>query len=251
MSIDRKRILLCDDSQNYVVHMSTLLKRFGFGVIPAENGLETLKLLTQIQPDLLMLDVIMKMVDGVTVLKYIKESADHSRLPVVMVSEDRRPETRERCFKLGCAAYVNKPVDINELHEVLQDCLFSRGGTNRKHLRATYREKLAVKHGGQTYDLYAESLSEGGVYVRKKDPLPVGSQVEVSVPMPGGEAVPVRGSVIYVRNLYEGEMTFPPGMAIQFGDVPKDRAHRLKRRVSDLVAGDILDSQEEPVIRAD
>jgi len=67
-----KKIILADDNRTFLMYIGLLLKRFGFKVIPAENGLEVLKLVKLIESDVVMLDVHMQMLDGLSVLRHIK-----------------------------------------------------------------------------------------------------------------------------------------------------------------------------------
>lgn len=251
MEFRKKRIVIADDSHTFLMYMGILLKRMGFNVIPAENGLEVLKLLRLMEPDVVILDVIMEMMDGVTLLKYIKEDKQTSHIPVIMVSIDSSSERIEKCKKLGCAGYLLKPIKIGKLHEILQECIFSPLGRNRKHLRAAFHEKVSITCGGIPSNLYAETLSEGGIYIRKKDPFPVGSEVEVTLPLKSGEPIHLKGVVVYIKGLFGDMFKIPPGMAIEFKEMTNNEAKILKNYVEQLMAQDIFESQEETVIEPD
>jgi len=131
---------------------------------------------------------------------------------------------------------------------VLQECLYTPLGWKRKHVRVNHTARATVQCRGNRYELYTEMLSEGGVYLRKKDPLPVGCEVEVTLSV-GDEQATLKGTVIYIKNLYGDKFQLPPGMAIEFRDVPPDVKANLTDYVSKLIAEDILDSQEEQVIK--
>ncbi|MBS1235031.1 MAG: hypothetical protein H6R43_747, partial [Nitrospirae bacterium] len=53
------KIIVADDNENALMFIGLLLKRLGYNVIPARNGLEVLKLLTLVKPDIIMLDIAM------------------------------------------------------------------------------------------------------------------------------------------------------------------------------------------------
>ncbi len=120
MEPKRRKILIADDSQAHLTFMSAILKGMGFTVVPAESGLEVLKLMKLVKPDIVMLDVIMDGIDGGAVLSYIKKDEQTSGIPVIMVSQDSNSETIERCRALGCSAYLLKPVTIDKLQAALQ-----------------------------------------------------------------------------------------------------------------------------------
>jgi two-component system cell cycle response regulator DivK len=243
-----KKVLLADDNQTFLMYMGILLKRMGFTVIPAENGLEVLKLLKIVEPDVVMLDIRMGTMDGMAILKYIKEDKQTSNIPVVMVSSDSSKEMIEKCRRLGCAGYLTKPVKIDRLHEALENCVFSQIGAKRKYLRASANKKVVVAHDGKKYKLYTETLSERGVYIREKDPLPVGSEVEVILPLEDGDSLQLKGVVAHVKGLF-GDVFAVPGMGIRFKEITDDQVRILKNYIGKLIAEDILDSQEEAVIK--
>lgn len=247
MEFEKKKVIIADDSHVYLMYMGIVLKRMGFRVIAAQNGQEVLNLLKLVEPDLVILNTIMSGMDGGDVLRLIKNDKQTSHIPVIMVSQDASAETVGRCTELGCAAFLSKPVKIDRLHEVLQDHIFSSMGTKRKHLRVPFRGKVHVACDGTSFDLYGETIGEGGMYIRKKDPLPVGTSVEVTLPLGDGVPIRLRGVVVYVKGLFTSVFKYPPGMAIEFKGVSSAEAEMLRSNVEKTLAQDIFESQEETV----
>jgi CheY-like chemotaxis protein len=243
-----KKIILADDNRTFLMYLGLLLKRFGYKVIPAENGLEVLKLVKLIESDVVMLDVHMQMLDGLSVLRHIKGDKRVSHTPVIMVSSDSSRETIEQCKRNGCFDYILKPIKIDKLHTSLQLCFFSHMGTNRKHIRTFVNEKVFVDCAGQTCELFSETLSEGGIYLRKEEPLPVGTELAVMLQLQNGQKLTLKGEVIYTKKLFGDFLTLSPGMAIQFKDIAEDASRLLKGHIENLIAGDILEGQGERII---
>jgi CheY-like chemotaxis protein len=237
-----KRIIIADDSKTFLMYLGLLLKRFDFEAMPAENGLKVLRLLKLSSADLVILDVHMKVMDGPNVLRAIREDKQTRQLPVIMVSYDSDGEMMNKCKELGCFDYLTKPLKVNSLHESLQRCFFGRKGTNRAYLRAPYRGKVMLSHGGAEYALYAETLSEGGIYVIMEEPLPVGSEVVVRCDLGERGQVRAKGSVIYTKKLFGDFLTLPPGMAIKFQGLTEEDAGAIKFFIEDLTAVEIFDS---------
>lgn len=65
-------------------------------------------------PYLLLLDIKMPRVDGVEVLRQIKEDDELQKMPVIMVTTTNDPREVEACYKLGCNTYITKPIDYAE-----------------------------------------------------------------------------------------------------------------------------------------
>lgn len=240
-----KKIIIADDNKTFLMYLGLLLKRFDFKVIPAENGLEVLRLLRLAHADIVILDVHMKMMDGLTVLRHIKEDRQTSHIPVIMLSSDSNSELIDKCKQLGCFDYLRKPLKVDQLHDAVQRCFFSHMGTNRRHLRVHYKEKVVVAHNGTRLELYTETLSEGGMYIRKEEPLPVGSEVKITCPLGDRGSIELTGKVIYTKKLFGDFLTLPPGMAIVFNGLTEEDSKSLKLFIEDVIAKDIFESQQD------
>ena len=86
MPFSQKIIMLVDDSESFVMYTSILLRRMGFHIIPAEDGVQALKLLNIITPDLIILDVKIPRMGGLEVVRDLKKHKKLSKVPVPMVS---------------------------------------------------------------------------------------------------------------------------------------------------------------------
>jgi len=242
-----KKIIVVDDSPTFLMYTGLLLKRLNFKVIPAENGVEFFRLLKFGKPDAVLLDIEMPMMDGTKVLKHMKEDKQMARIPVIVLSIDSSPETIQKCKGFGCYDYLTKPVKIDRLHGVLQECFFGHIGTNRRHLRERFIRKIPVSHDGKRYEFYSETLSEGGIYLRTRAPFPIGTVIGLTLPLEGA-TLAAKGDVIYTKDLYGDYLDLPPGMAIKFKDLTEADLRVLKGYVADLLAKDIFESQEERII---
>ncbi len=251
MGFKHKRIIIVDDSQTFLMYMSMLLNRMGFKVIPAESGIELLKILNLMEPDIVILDVTMPVMDGIKALKHLKNDNQWSNIPVIMVSLDSSEETIEKCKSFGCSDYLTKPINIGKLNEALQGSIFSPTGWKRKHLRAPFVKKVSVTYSGVSRELYAETLSEGGIYIRSKEPFPVGTEMEITLPLKDKKNITLKGNVIYTKGLFGAVFKVPPGVAVQFKDLTNEETNILVDYIKGLLAEDIIDGQEEPVITMD
>ncbi|MBI5640599.1 MAG: response regulator [Nitrospirae bacterium] len=248
MQFHKRKILIADNSHTFLMYMGLILKRMGFAVIRATSGLEVLKLLKLTEPDVITLDPGIEGKDSYALLNYIKEDKQTSGIPVIMISTDSSKETMEKCMQLGCSGYLLKPIKIYKLHEALQEHIFFPLGTRRRHVRVPFCEKIRIICNGASYELFGETLCEGGIYVMKKDPLPVGSEVEVTLPLEGGKPIRLMGTVIYRVEPVSGVFKHPPGMAIEFRSSQDDQTIRVRTYVEKELARDIFESQEEIII---
>jgi CheY-like chemotaxis protein len=190
----------------------------------------------------------MPKLDGFGVLKLIRMDKEISETPVVVVTVKGDQRTEEKCRELGCVGFIRKPVALRQLHEHLERCVFRKSQRRRKWLRAQFNRRISVTSEGSTEMYFAPILSEGGIYVRTKDPLPNGAEVQIAVALDEGKEFLIQGRVIYHRQVFSDIFRMEPGMAIEFVGVPSDAAAALSAYLSKQLAGDLVEEQDEEVI---
>lgn len=239
---NKPTVIIADDSKTFRMYFSTLLNRMNFEVLPVANGQEALNLARVVSPHMIALDVVMPGLSGIETLKQLRSDSKLTNTPVVMISANAGHA--EECFATGCSDFLTKPIDIKNLHIALQKCQKKREGM-RKHLRAPFTGTVNYFFAGKQVNSRAVTLSEGGIYLHTTKPLPIGSRLEVDIPLSKKEAMLLCGEVIYTMDSSRGKFYLPPGMAIRFDNCNEDIQHRLSQEVKNLLAGDILEVQEQ------
>lgn len=238
-----KNIVLAYDDKTFLMYMGLLLKRFGFQLLTAKDGQEALRLIKSNPCDLVMLGVNMPTLDGIETLRLIKSDKSVSHLPVIMVSTDTSTEMMKACQDLDCVDFLPKPIKVDQLHAAIQKSFFQQGGHCRKHIRVSCSRKIVVEFQGIQRHFYTETFSEGGVYLRTEDPLPVGSDVVLSLNLDDGKQRRYKGTVVYIKKEVGDFSNISPGMAIQFIELATRDNLELNSFIKGLVASDILDEQ--------
>ncbi len=239
---NRPTAVIADDSQTFLMYFSTLLNRMNFEVLPVRTGEEAYDLARVVNPGLIALDVMMPRQSGLETLKKIRGDSLLAKTPVVMISGSM--QYAEDCFAIGCCDFLTKPIELRKLHDALQSCQ-PKQENKRRHLRAPFNRKLSFCVEGKRVNSFAVSLSEGGIYLRTVNPPPVGTRVEVDIPLGERESMVLCGDVIYTKELLKGRFSIPPGMAIRFDACKPEMRKRLHDEVVQLLVGDILDEQQE------
>ena len=237
-----KKIIIVDYDQTFHPYIRILLERLGYIVMPAKKGIDVLKLVQFEQPDALILDIgkdTKDTIDGMIILQHIKKNGATSSIPVIIVHTDLTPEIVENCRNLGCAGNLTKPIRIEELYDTLED-VFSPRQTKRRYLRVTVNKKVQVIHRSKEYTLYTANLSEGGVYIRKTNPFPIGSEMVITLPLENGNSLILKGVVVHVKGLFSDILYSTPGMGVQFKEMSNDQMMTLKRYKERLFAEDIF-----------
>lgn len=109
-------ILIIDDYPVTRRVLSHILERSGFEIITAENGLEALELINSPeQIDLIICDIAMPEMDGLTLLENLRSNPDHVQLPIIMLTASGQDEDRIRAESLGASGFLTKPASSTEI----------------------------------------------------------------------------------------------------------------------------------------
>lgn len=109
MTINYAEILVIDDMPDHIAYSGTILRAEGYRVFAATSGKATLKFLERKIPDLILLDIQMDDIDGLTLCRMLKENPQTRDIPVIFLTAETSPETIQQGFALGGCDYVKKP----------------------------------------------------------------------------------------------------------------------------------------------
>lgn len=126
-----KTVLLVEDNPDLLMVLSNSLSRF-YRVIQACNGQEALEKLNQNEIDLVVSDVMMPIMDGLTLCKNIKNNFDISHTPVLLLTAKNQIEDRVESYNAGADAYISKPFEMEVLIARLNSLLFNMQKRNQE-----------------------------------------------------------------------------------------------------------------------
>ncbi len=117
----RPAIMLVDDAEPYMNIMSSVLRGCGLEVHLARGAPEALQMLDQVTPDLILLDVMMPEVDGISFLSQLRSDARLQVVPVVVVTA--YPDTRQEAIQAGANGFLAKPFTTQQLRRMIGEFL--------------------------------------------------------------------------------------------------------------------------------
>ncbi|MDC9725300.1 MAG: response regulator, partial [Gammaproteobacteria bacterium] len=117
--------MVVDDSITMRKVSSNLLKRHGFDVITAKDGIDAVAQLNEQEPDIILLDVEMPRMDGFEFATLVRNSEQYSKLPIIMITSRTGEKHRARAENIGVNAYLGKPYQELDLVEKMQELLGS------------------------------------------------------------------------------------------------------------------------------
>jgi two-component system chemotaxis response regulator CheY len=124
MSESRQRVLVVEDSATMRGFVTAALESSGpFSVTQAESGFHALKILPRARYDLIITDINMPDINGLELVRFIRESEAHKTTPLIIISTDGREADRDRGMKLGANAYLTKPFEPDQLLAIVRGLL--------------------------------------------------------------------------------------------------------------------------------
>jgi two-component system, chemotaxis family, chemotaxis protein CheY len=108
-------VLAVDDSNSVRQMVQFALKSRGYGVTAAADGVEALEALERGRFDLIVLDINMPRLDGLSLLKILRERAEWQTVPLLVLTTEGQDADRDRAMALGATGYMRKPFKPTEL----------------------------------------------------------------------------------------------------------------------------------------
>lgn len=126
-SVDTKdnaaTVLLVEDTEDNRQMMRRLLEMSGFRVVEAINGKEAVEVASQVRPQVILMDLSLPFIDGLTATRQIRSLPGLSKVPIVAVSAHDTADFHTDALNAGCNAYVTKPIDYPELEDIVNRLL--------------------------------------------------------------------------------------------------------------------------------
>ena len=119
----KKKVLLVDDSNTVLMMEKMILAKGPFEIVLARDGVEAVARAKSEQPDVILLDVMMPRLDGLSACLQIRNEPSTAHIPIIMVTTRGEEQNIETAFRNGCTDYVTKPINGLELMTKLQNVL--------------------------------------------------------------------------------------------------------------------------------
>ena len=117
----QRTILVVDDFDDTRLLLRTWLERRGFRVVEAENGIQAINQAENESPDLIIMDMQMPQLDGLSATRRIRNLESMSSVPIVAVSAYGADQFREQALAAGCNEYVSTPFEPATLEGIIRD----------------------------------------------------------------------------------------------------------------------------------
>ena len=117
------KILVVDDAKNILLVLRMSLEKAGYEVITAMDGISALEKAQEMDPDLILLDILIPKMNGFLVFEALKDETATADTPVIFISAKAEDEDLEKARELGAADFLIKPVKQEQLLETVEKYL--------------------------------------------------------------------------------------------------------------------------------
>jgi len=107
----KKKILIIEDNEQNLYLVTFILEKNGYDVIQARSGEEGVTLADKNEPDLILLDIQLPVMDGYSVARALRKNPVLKKKPIIAVTSFAMPGDREEALAAGCSGYIEKPID--------------------------------------------------------------------------------------------------------------------------------------------
>lgn len=117
-----KKVLIVEDNEDTRSFMKFLIESYGYQVVEAADGIEALESFKHQQPDMILMDISLPFVDGLTTARAIREYDPAGKVPIIVVTALGKSYQNE-AFAAGCNDLLTKPLDFDTLQPLMEKYL--------------------------------------------------------------------------------------------------------------------------------
>jgi CheY-like chemotaxis protein len=122
-----KRVLVVEDNEMNMQLVEFLLEEGGYEIVKAASGEEAMSVARAGQPvDLILMDIHLPGVDGLSVVQELKKDARTSSIPILALTAHAMRGDKDRFLQAGCDGYISKPIDVKTFLAAISEFIPSR-----------------------------------------------------------------------------------------------------------------------------
>jgi len=118
-----KTILIVDDELSILVPLQFLMEKEGYVSKLAQSGKEAIEKIAQVQPDLILLDIMLPDLDGYEIYQMIRERTEWESIRVIFLTAKNRDADMAKGIAMGADAYITKPFSNTQLVEKIRELI--------------------------------------------------------------------------------------------------------------------------------
>ncbi|MDO8446289.1 MAG: response regulator [Deltaproteobacteria bacterium] len=152
------QILIIDDEQDILDLLSYNLKKEGFSILTAKDGISAKGTARKTNPDLIILDLMLPGIDGLELCRFLKKDSKTASIPIIMLTAKGQEMDKVTGLEMGADDYVTKPFSVKEITARVKALL-------RRTKKGTTAGKEIHEYGGLHADLSSHDVKVNGKLV--------------------------------------------------------------------------------------
>ncbi|MEA2116320.1 MAG: response regulator [Thermodesulfobacteriota bacterium] len=164
-------ILIVDDNLDNVTLLDKVLGKAGYRTLKAYNGEEAVKLTRENDPDLILLDIMMPIMDGFTACEILKKDDTTKHIPILMLTAKHEIPDKVKGLEIGADDYITKPFDFRELLARIKSRL-KLANEHQRNVSQVRHRALSRMVAGMEHEIRNPVASIGGFARRMLDAFP-------------------------------------------------------------------------------
>ena len=119
------RVLYVEDDKSLRLTISQMLKILGYAVMCADNGKAGIEKATSWQPDIILMDIRMPLMNGDEAVRILRKTPGTERIPIFVISAYSDAKTRDLCKEVGATRFFTKPIDVRKIDVAIRETVKS------------------------------------------------------------------------------------------------------------------------------
>lgn len=211
-----KKVLLVDDVEFIVDVMQSYLKKSPVATCRAGNGRSAIDMALLHWPDLIVMDVAMPEMDGVTACREIRKNDKLRDVPIILIYDPERDPSPDELMQCGCSELVTKPLAREEFLTITHRHLFH---IERRERRSPCQMTVNFSVDGKTFQGLGVDISRSGMYVETREKGLRKSNVDVDFLLAtvSERVVRAKGRIVWVNQGHpRPNLGMPQGIGVEF-----------------------------------
>lgn len=121
------KILVVEDNEMNMQLVEYLLEEGGFQILKATSGEDALQIANSDIPDLILMDIHLPGMDGLTVVREMKNTEKTRRIPILALTAHAMRGDKDRFLEAGCDGYISKPIDVKTFVSSIEKFIVVKG----------------------------------------------------------------------------------------------------------------------------
>ncbi len=224
------RLLVVDDEPDVMKVVKSILESFGYEVLGLTDSRQAVERVERQKFDGIFVDARMPGVDGIELVRRIRNSASNISVPIVMLTGYDDVDTMRAAFRAGITFFMPKPPDMQKLANLLRPMQAAMLREKRSYARLPLRTIVNCRLGKHEFKSLSANLSEGGMLLEGSGGLEPGQEVELRFTLPNNPSILNPRAVVARKEVGDR-------FAVKFTHLEAEERHNIQEFIAGAVKG--------------